>query len=175
MVKILQKENPILRKIAQKVPLSDIGSEKFQSIISDMKEALASQDDGVAIAAPQIGVELCVFIVSGKILTDDEGNRGDDKVFINPVIKKISKKKEDADEGCLSVRYKYGIVRRSTNASIRALDEKGNVFLHNATGLLAQVFQHETDHLEGVLFTDKAKDLREINPEDLKKSDQYVR
>jgi len=170
MVEILQKEAPILRDTAKEVPLSEIKTKKIKQILSDMKEALVSQDDGVAIAAPQIDVPLRIFIVSGKILFDEDGNPTEEKVFINPTITKLSKKKEDMDEGCLSVRYKYGIVRRSTNTSVRAFDEDGNVFLHNATGLLAQVFQHETDHLKGVLFIDKARDLHDVNPEDLKNS-----
>lgn len=168
MVKIVQKDDPILRKTAKEVSVKEIGAEKTQKIIADMKEALGSQDDGVAIAAPQIGVSLRIFVVSGKILPDEEGTPGNDRVFINPVIQKVSKKKEEMDEGCLSVRWKYGMVKRPTNTSVKAYDENGNTFLYNATGLLSQVFQHEIDHLEGVLFTDKARDLRDINPEDIK-------
>jgi peptide deformylase len=153
------------------VPVEEIGSEKINKILKNMKNALSGEDDGVAIAAPQIGVPLRIFVVSGKILLNSDGERGEDKVFINPVIKKVSKKKEEMDEGCLSVRWKYGVVKRSTNASVQAYDEEGNIFLHNATGLLSQVFQHETDHLDGVLFTDKAKNLRDIDPKELKKND----
>jgi len=170
MVEIVQKENPVLRRDTRDVKPEEIKTEKIQKILSDLKLALVSQDDGVAIAAPQIGVSLRIFVVSGKVFPDDEGKQGKEKVFINPVIKKLSKKKEDLDEGCLSVRWKYGIVRRSTNASIKALDEDGSPILYNATGLLAQVFQHETDHLKGILFTDKAKDLRDVKPEDLQKT-----
>jgi len=66
------------------------------------------------------------------------------------------------NEGCLSVRPLYGKVRRATRATVEAYNEKGKKFKMEGTGLLAHIFQHETDHLEGILFTDKAKDLREI-------------
>ena len=68
-------------------------------------------------------------------------------------------------EGCLSVRWLYGEVKRSTNATILAYDEKGEKFTRGAGGLLAQIFQHETDHLDGILFTDKARNLEEMSPE----------
>jgi len=88
-----------------------------------------------------------------------------DLVFINPEIIKISKKKGSVPEGCLSVRWLYGEVKRSTNATIRAYDENGKIFTRGGGGLLAQIFQHEVDHLNGVLFIDKAKNLVEIKPE----------
>ncbi len=140
-----------------------------------MKKALESQDDGVAIAAPQIGVPLRIFVISGKVLNfikgeDDDSPRYPDMVFINPKITKLSKEKKLMEEGCLSVRWLYGKVRRSTKASIEAYDENGNFFKKGGSGLMAQIFQHETDHLEGVLFTDTAKDLEEIDPEIIKKS-----
>ena len=172
MTQILPKDEKILRAIAKPVKVADIGTAKFNAILKDMKEALNSQDDGVAIAAPQIGVSLRIFIVSGKILdrTDTEESEKESKkehpdlVFINPKITKLSRKKNALEEGCLSVRYLYGKVSRSEKATVEALDEKGKKFIRGASGLLAQIFQHETDHLDGVLFTDKAKELREILP-----------
>ncbi len=136
-----------------------------------MKEALKSQDDGVAIAAPQIGVSKRIFIVSGKALAIADEKKEEsladhrDLVFINPAITKLSQKKAVLEEGCLSVRYLYGKVARSEKATMTALDESGKKFTRGATGLLAQIFQHEVDHLNGILFIDKAKDIREILPE----------
>ena len=86
-------------------------------------------------------------------------------VFINPIIKKISKDRKLMVEGCLSVRPMYGKVRRATRVTIEAYNEHGHKFVKEGTGLLAHIFQHETDHLDGVLFIDKAKDLEEILPE----------
>jgi len=166
--KIVQfDKNKVLREKAQKVPLEDIGAKKIKSVIQDMKIALKRELDGVAIAAPQIGVALRIFVVSGRAFAvmkgeDEIEDKYPDMVFINPVIQKISRKKIEIDEGCLSVRGKYGKVRRAEKTTVSAYDENGNKFTYGASGLLSQIFQHETDHLEGVLFIDKAKSLEEI-------------
>jgi len=166
VTKIVQREDPVLRQIAKEVPVSAITTPKIQKIISDMKKALASQDDGVAIAAPQIGLALRIFVISGK--ANDIAKKTEnspDEVYINPIITKISKDKKLVDEGCLSVRYLYGKTKRSTRASIEAYNEKGKKFSHGASGLIAQIFQHETDHLNGILFIDHAKQIRDLPPE----------
>lgn len=164
-IKIVQREDPVLRQIAKEVPVKDILSPKIQKILSDMKKALASQDDGVAIAAPQIGLALRIFVIAGKandIVKRTEGCA--DEVYINPVITKISKDRKLVDEGCLSVRYLYGKTKRSTRATIEAYNEKGEKFSRGASGLIAQIFQHETDHLNGILFIDHAKSIKDLPP-----------
>ncbi len=169
MKPILDRNEPVLREIATEVAISLIQSDQIQSIINDMKTALASQDDGVAIAAPQIGVSKRIFVVSGKVLGymrgEDDGGNYDDLVFINPNITKYSRKKELMEEGCLSVRYMYGKVERSTKVQIEAFNEHGTPISRGASGLMAQIFQHEIDHLNGILFIDKAKDLEDIPKE----------
>lgn len=166
MVAIVQKENPVLRGKAKAILLSDLKTAGIKKIIRDMKAALAKEDDGVALAAPQIAVPLRLFIVSGNVLR----KRGSEKkvpdaVFINPTIIKLSRSKKLMDEGCLSVRPLYGKVKRSEKATVRAYDEKGKLFEYGASGLMAQIFQHEMDHLDGVLFIDKATDVFELIPE----------
>jgi peptide deformylase len=184
MIKIVQQKEPVLREIAKEVPIADITSEPIQKILKDMKKALDSQEDGVAIAAPQIAVPLRIFIISGAVLDMIRGHEKKeedreseikqkikpekDLIFINPVITKISKTTSWMEEGCLSVRYLYGKVRRSTKATVMAYDEHGNKFERGGSGIMAQIFQHETDHLNGVLFIDKAKDLEDIPPPDKK-------
>lgn len=185
--KILQKEEPVLRQIAKDVPVSKIKTPKIQKILAEMKSALKSQDDGVAIAAPQIGYSLRIFVVSGKIFGADFLERGlsqsdeprgsavppgkdsdpeheksakKDVVFINPKISKLSRDKEWMPEGCLSVRPFYGKTCRSKKATVTAYDENGKKFERGGSGLLAQIFQHETDHLNGILFIDHAKDVK---------------
>jgi len=168
MVKIFQyQEHSALREKASSVKKEEIGSKKLAKIISDLKKALTSQDDGVAIAAPQIGVSLRIFVVSGKafaISNGEDENASDykDMVFINPKIEKSSRKKEAMDEGCLSVRGKYGKVKRAEKTTMTALDESGKKFRYGGSGLISQIFQHETDHLDGILFTDKATDIENI-------------
>lgn len=172
MVKIVQNGDKVLREIAKDVEISDIKTPKIQKILQDMSLALDGESDGVAIAAPQIGVSLKMFIVSGIVFDLDfisgKSNARDkdkfpNKVFINPKITKISKDRKLMDEGCLSVRPLFGKVRRSTRATVEAYDENGNKFKMEGSGLLAHIFQHEIDHFNGVLFIDKAKDIREVN------------
>lgn len=167
----MQKEALVLREVAMEVPVEEIVSPQIQRVIKNMKDALAPHKDGVAIAAPQIGVSLRIFVVSGHIfneealLEDDKSkSRHEDIVFINPEITKISRDKKAMSEGCLSVRWLYGEVRRATKITITAYDERGKKITRGASGLLAQIFQHETDHLDGMLFIDKAENLREEPP-----------
>lgn len=176
MKKIVQKENKVLREKAKTLSVSEIKTPKIQKILKEMSEALKSQDDGVAIAAPQIGYSLSIFLVSGKIFHEDfmrgnydgrkipENEIPKDLIFINPVISKLSREKVWVPEGCLSVRWLYGKTHRSAKATITAYDETGKKFSRGASGLLAQIFQHETDHLKGILFIDHAKEVREEKP-----------
>lgn len=178
MVQILQKEAPVLRATAEPVNPKDFGSERLKKILRDMKVALEKEHDGVAIAAPQIGVPLRIFIVShrafeynheGNARTNEPGGAmpiAKDMVFINPVITKLSRKKSWLSEGCLSVRWLYGEVSRSDKATVEAYDENGKKFSRGGSGLMAQIFQHETDHLNGTLFIDTARNLEVITQED---------
>ena len=179
MKKILQKNEKVLRQLAREIPLKDIKSTKIRKILQEMSASLNSQGDGVAIAAPQIGYSVRIFVVSSKIFStgfleqsasqiDDIRNNLAEKVadviFINPKISKLSRDKEWLSEGCLSVRPLYGKTFRSKKATVTAYDENGNKFTRGASGLLAQIFQHETDHLNGILFIDHAKEIREELP-----------
>lgn len=159
-------ENTTLRQKAQKVLIKDMVTPKIKKIIDDMKKSLENEEDGVAIAAPQIGINLRIFVVSGKafnLMNNEDGEKKyPDMVFINPIIEKTSKKKVVMDEGCLSVRGKYGKVERSEKTTIIAFDENGKKFKYGGSGLLSQIFQHETDHLDGVLFIDKATEIEEV-------------
>lgn len=161
MATIVQEPNQVLRRIASPVSVGDIRSESIKDIVSDMKVALAGEQDGVAIAAPQIGHSVRIFVVAKRA----SKQLSDDTVFINPEIIRLGKKKEDLSEGCLSVRWKYGLVKRATSCSVRALNADGNEFVMNGRGLLAQIFQHEIDHLNGVLFVDKATNVQDLPPE----------
>jgi peptide deformylase len=190
MKKIVQKNEKVLRKTAEEVPVASIKTKKIKNILKEMSLALKSQEDGVAIAAPQIGYSLRIFVVSSKIFSAEFLGRGvsqdqtqtsslqpksehsplaggekiKDMVFINPKISKLSREKEWVPEGCLSVRWLYGKSYRSKKATVTAYDENGKKFTRGASGLLAQIFQHETDHLNGILFIDHAEDIKEELP-----------
>ncbi len=167
MSTIVQKGNPVLKKVAAEVPLETITGKEIQDLLSKMKVALDAEHDGVGLAAPQIGVSLRVFIVSEKayrVTTIDKR-----LVFINPVLKKLSKEKKILQEGCLSVRPWYGETERSVKATVEAYDETGKKFTKGGSGLLAQIFQHEVDHLNGILFDDHAKNLLQLDEEGQRK------
>ena len=160
------EKNPALRKVARAIPLADIKSLRIRRLIEDMKKLLAKEEYGVALAAPQVGESLKLFIVSGKALARDSRNAPDedelektsgdpiplpDQVYINPELVKISRAKKEKHEGCLSIRGKWGMVPRAEKATIRAHDEHGRPLTRGASGFLAHVFQHEMDHLNSIL------------------------
>jgi peptide deformylase len=161
----------VLRKQCALVAPDQIQSNEIQQIITNMSQALCESGDGVAIAAPQIGHSVCIFVVAGNIMDHANNYHGEhvspDKVFINPKIIKASKtKKSMRGEGCLSVRFIYGTTKRYDKVTVKAYDEHGKEFITEGQGLLAQIFQHEIDHLNGVLFIDHAHDIREMTDEE---------
>ena len=159
--KLVKQDHPALHQTADEVSLDEIGSTKIRKILKDMRAALDAYNidgfNGVAIAAPQIGVPLRIFLVHNTSTHKKERDILPDLVAINPRIVKLSKRKHIVGEGCLSVGEEYGAVNRSTHATSRAYDEKGVVYERGAGGLLAQIFQHEVDHLDGILFVDRAE------------------
>lgn len=165
--KIVQKdteEGKVLRETAKEVPVEDIESPEIQQIVEDMFDTLRSISDGVGLAAPQIGISKRIFVISPKVFADSPESA--QLVFINPEIVKKSKDKKLMEEGCLSVRWWYGKTRRASRATIRAYDQTGQEFEMEGTGLLAQIFQHEVEHLDGVLFSDKAVEMKEMPPKE---------
>ena len=164
-----EEKNPALRKVAVLIPVSDIKGKRIQGLIKEMKVLLEKEEYGVALAAPQVGEAVRLFIVSGRALArgarnapDETNKQADasellpDQVYINPELTKVSRAKKEKHEGCLSVRGFWGTVPRAEKATIRAYDEHAKRFTRGAANFLAHIFQHEMDHLEGVLYTDKA-------------------
>ncbi|HEX2792673.1 MAG TPA: peptide deformylase [Candidatus Paceibacterota bacterium] len=169
MKPIVQDGDPVLRGIAAPVPEELFGSAELAEMLKDMAEALDAEPDGVAIAAPQIGLPYRIFLArydriappppeGAPALTADIG------VYINPEITRASQRRLPMDEGCLSVRGLYGTTLRHDRATVRARKEDGSSFERGGGGILAQIFQHETDHLNGMLFIDHATDIREAQP-----------
>lgn len=173
---IVQVGDPVLRTIAREVPVDEIGSPRIRGIIADMRELLSKAEFGVAIAAPQVGESLRMFMVAGAGAlkrrrneakkdaeeSDDsyfDGMPEEDEVYINPVLVKMSRGKKDKHEGCLSVRGKWGEVPRAEKATVQAYNEHGKKIERGASGFLAHIFQHEMDHLDGILYIDKASSL----------------
>lgn len=167
--KIVPQENEALHKKARLVKSEEIGGAYLSKLIADMKTILSSERLGVAIAAPQVGEDVALFVVSGKVFDAREGKERDDEtppenpdqVFINPGIIKYSKKKQDMHEGCLTLPGLWGMVPRAERVRMRYIDENGEEKERGASGLLGHVFQHEVDHLDGILYTEKAHDMYE--------------
>ncbi|MEK7613840.1 MAG: peptide deformylase [Patescibacteria group bacterium] len=151
---------PVLREAAKEVPKKMFGTKELADMVSRMSASLRATSNGVAIAAPQIAIPYRIFVVSGFVVTGGERNLEDpDVAFINPKILKLSHEKETLEEGCLSVPGLYGKIVRSSKAKVRAYTPEGKKFERGSGGLMAQIFQHEIDHLNGILFIDNAYDL----------------
>ncbi len=164
MTQIVQEGDPVLRQHAQEVDASLFGSEELARDIKAMEDALDAEPDGVALAAPQIGISKRIFIVRYDRMrpTRDEGPEVPERgVFINPTFVKTSRRMEEMDEGCLSVRGVYGKTLRHERATVAAYDASGKKFERGGGGVLSQAFQHEIDHLDGMLFIDHAESLYE--------------
>jgi peptide deformylase len=166
---ILQDGADVLREDAQPVPEELFGTDELAVIVNDMADTLDAEPDGVAIAAPQIGIPYRIFVVrfDRTLSTSEKEDTGpidpDVGVFINPEFVRSSRRREEMDEGCLSVRGLYGTTYRHERATVRAFDASGARFERGGGGLLAQVFQHEIDHLNGILFIDHAENIRDYN------------
>ncbi len=157
---IVQKNNKILREQARDVV--DIASVDTHDTIRKLAEALFKEPDGIGIAAPQISISKKIFLVAKEVIDEQslEKMSGAYETFINPVFKKVSIKKSKDTEGCLSVRGIYEEVARPEKVVVEYTDKNGKRQSRGASGLFARVLQHEMDHLNGVLFIDKAKHIK---------------
>lgn len=160
ILKIFIDPHPILHQKTAPVASADLPTAEFKKFIADMKETMRAKD-GVGLAAPQVGQGVAVCVIHAKYARGEESDA--DLVLINPTWEKITRKKEFDDEGCLSLPGIFGKVKRYKNIRVRALDEKNQAIDFLANDFFARIIQHETDHLQGVLFTEKAKNIRQIN------------
>lgn len=152
IVKVPQK---LLTKKLKLVALDDIKSGKHSNLIDQMRTDMID-NNGVGLAANQVGKDLAIFVIDKKLA--DENNVPD--TYINPEITEYSKKRDDMEEGCLSIPEYFSAITRSKKIKIKALDEKGNKFKIKARGLLARVYQHETDHLNGITIKNRIAKLQ---------------
>ena len=160
---ILTLENPVLRQRARKVRAV---TPALRRLIDDMIETMRAAP-GVGLAAPQIGVSQRVIVVEFAEPRDD-GEEVPPKLYtvINPEILRPSQEVLDGTEGCLSIPGFLGEVERHQAVSVRGLDRNGNPFRLKAHDWLARIFQHEIDHLDGVLFIDRASRVWQPEPEE---------
>lgn len=147
MSEIIVAGNPILKKVAEPVTSFD---KKLKFLVNDMKKSLYAAN-GVGLAAPQIAISKRIFVA-------DDGESGFE-AYINPQWIPDGEEKNIDVEGCLSVPELYGEVERFANVIVHYQDIHGKNKMRKASGLLARCIQHETDHLNGVLFIEKAISL----------------
>jgi peptide deformylase len=164
---ITQAGDPVLRQKAKK--LKSFGP-SLDALVTEMLDAMHAAD-GLGLAAPQISVPLRVIVIEMPAEVDEEGNEthpGELYVYCNPEIVEASGE-EEAQEGCLSVADYVGQVKRATSVTVKGEDTKGRKIRTKAKGLLARAFQHEIDHINGILFIDLVESpekLRRIRPDE---------
>jgi peptide deformylase len=168
ILNIIQPDNPVLRKKAPRV--TTFTDKKFQQMIDDMVETMIAAP-GVGLAAPQIAVSTRLIVVRLPNESDEDReeygeNAGKVHVVANPKIIKASKEKVKGVEGCLSLPGLLGEVERHKIVVVTGQDRKGEPLRIKAEGWFARVFQHEIDHLDGVLFTDRTDKVWKADEED---------
>jgi peptide deformylase len=157
---ILTEGHPTLRKVAKKVDPAEIADPIFQQLLDDMFATMYDAP-GIGLAAPQIAVSKRIFVVD---LQDEEEGHGP-LVVINPKFT-VAEGEIEAIEGCLSVPGKVGDVMRFERVVCTGLDRRGKKISLEGTGLFGRCLQHEMDHLDGILYVDKAKNIRQAATEE---------
>ncbi|MFO7829497.1 MAG: peptide deformylase [Bacteroidales bacterium] len=149
--------SPILRKVSKEI---DKDYPNLDEFISDMWETMY-HSDGLGLAAPQVGKSIRLFVIDGSPLEEDEPKLKDfKKVFINPVITEKEDDEVPYSEGCLSIPLLREEVIRPVKIRMEYYDEHFNFYDEWFDGMAARVIQHEYDHLEGILFTDKVAPIK---------------
>jgi peptide deformylase len=164
ILKVARMGHPVLRARARAIDPDDIGSPRIQRLIDDMFDTMREYQ-GVGLAAPQVHERLRVFVAGFAPDDEDEAERARGvplMAFINPEITPAGAETVEDWEGCLSIPDIRGRVPRLRQISVRAFDRKGKRIQLNASGFVARVIQHETDHLDGVLFFDRMKSLESL-------------
>ena len=158
ILKITQMGHPILRKVAQTVPIENIHLNEMQQFLDDMVETM-NDYHGIGLAAPQVFDPRRIIIVGLNPFKTDKADETEVTILINPELTFTSEDQTDDWEGCLSIPDIRGIVPRSKCIGISAYDREGKRLTFEAHDYFARVLQHEMDHLNGVLFLDRMKDL----------------
>lgn len=152
--------NPILRKRAEEVPVSEITTPDFQKLLDDMIETMYKAR-GIGLAAPQIGISRRILIAETATKDTKEGLKNPIAV-VNPELMAKSWRKVLSEEGCLSVPGVWGVVKRYKSVTVRGYGRDGKRLTIKNSALLGIILQHEIDHLNGVLFIDKAEKVQPI-------------
>src|SRR3954470_6838755 len=168
ILKVARMGHPVLRARARPLEPADIKSARIQQLIDDMFETM-QEYNGVGLAAPQVHESLRLFVAGFPPRQDDDDDDEEDDdanvplmAIINPEITPIGEDVVEDWEGCLSIPDIRGRVPRAREIDVKAYDHKGRRVNLRARGFTARVIQHETDHLDGVLFFDRMKSLETL-------------
>jgi len=157
--------HPVLRRKARPLPPAEITAAPVQRLIDDLTQTMLEYN-GVGLAAPQVHEELRLFVA--QVVRDHEDEEDDETrkpeilALINPEFKPASRHVEVDWEGCLSIPDLRGLVPRYRDISVKAYDRTGRQIELQASGFMARIIQHETDHLDGVLFLDRMKSFESL-------------
>jgi peptide deformylase len=158
ILKVARMGHPVLRRRARPLDKADIRNPVVQKFIDDMIETMYEYH-GVGLAAPQVHEGLRLFVA---MLDEEPGEESEALVVINPEITANSPALEEGWEGCLSIPDIRGMVPRHTDITVKALDRNAKALELQLRGFPARVAQHETDHLDGVLFFDRMKSMQSL-------------
>jgi peptide deformylase len=158
ILKVARMGHPVLRRRARALDRSDLRNAAVQKFIDDMVETMYEYH-GVGLAAPQVHEGLRLFVA---MLDDEPGEESEALVVVNPEITANGEATEEGWEGCLSIPDIRGMVPRYTDITMKALDRHGKAMELRLRGFPARVAQHETDHLDGVLFFDRMKSMQSL-------------
>lgn len=162
ILKVARLGNPVLRRVAAALTSEEINSSYIQKLIDDMVETIREYE-GVGLAAPQVHEsKQIVAIESAGNMRYSGAPDIPLTILINPIVTWYSDEKAEGWEGCLSVGDFRGVVSRSTSVKVEALNRKGKKVSIDAGGFFAVVLQHEIDHLNGIIFLDRMKDLKNL-------------
>jgi peptide deformylase len=169
---VLRMGDPRLLEISR--PVSAFGTTELRALIADMRDTMAHLN-GAGLAAPQIGVLLRVVIFGvTRNPRYPDAEEVPDTVLINPVVTPIGEEMEEAWEGCLSVPGMRGVVPRFTRVRYRGFDESGVPIDRSVEGFHARVVQHECDHLDGILYPMRVRDMSRFGFVDVLFPDQEL-
>jgi peptide deformylase len=166
ILKVARMGHPVLRQKAAPVPPGEIKSARIQRLIDDLFETMAEYS-GIGLAAPQVHESVRIFVAGLRRTDQPPTDLSADTdmpsiVVINPELTMTGETIEQGWEGCLSIPDVRGLVPRASEITVDAYDRKGRRVQFTARGLPARVIQHETDHLDGVLFFDRMRSLETL-------------
>jgi len=158
ILKVARMGHPVLRARGRSVEPAELKHPLLQKLIDDMIETM-HEYNGVGLAGPQVHENLRIFVA---MLDEEPGPKSEAVAVINPQIVPVSENKAEGWEGCLSIPDIRGMVPRYTDVTVRALDRKGRAVEIPLKNFAARVAQHETDHLDGILFFDRMTSMQSL-------------